>query len=367
MHKQEPEKISAVTPAEPVGPVEVLKTPVKAASFFTICDVSDSDNDDLRNETILKHVDSDDIWDNSKYAVATVLTPEHLSAATSTATPAIAELRTRSSLPTPSTNVRLLSRRSSTPRMETPTAEELDESTMPHDQQHHVANNLITKYIQLIADYSPSPLCEILLNSEPIITYFVVIFEIFFMLLWMFLQFLFGILKRVYVALEPFKIHYLLPSLVGLVMCFFGAHFMTLIATIEAYRSIRYESTLESINALITDFNLVWEANKQDDAIVTISTPVEESEDSAAVGEGHAHTQHHHHHPVPRSARKKLSRTPSKFHMERKSVGAAAPVPDVLQITSRELVARKTMLFLRTVEPHRFLDAVIGKLSDLYA
>jgi hypothetical protein len=91
-------------------------------------------------------------------------------------------------------------------------------------------------------------------------------------------------------------------------LCFFGGEFVLLIAAVEAYRSTGWESTLKCITDLYTDFNAVAEASKKDDK-------VDADKDGVA---------------------------------------------DVNQITSKELIHRKTILFIETVEPKRFTDALAG-------
>lgn len=63
--------------------------------------------------------------------------------------------------------------------------------------------------------------------------------------------------------LEPYRPELLIPSFIGLVMCFFGGNFLTLIAAIEAYKMCGYETTLNCINNLIDDFKKVADANKK--------------------------------------------------------------------------------------------------------
>jgi hypothetical protein len=61
----------------------------------------------------------------------------------------------------------------------------------------------------------------------------------------------------------PYRPELLIPSFIGLVMCFFGGNFLTLIAAIEAYKMCGYETTLNCINNLIADFKKVADVNKK--------------------------------------------------------------------------------------------------------
>ncbi len=108
--------------------------------------------------------------------------------------------------------------------------------------------------------------------------------------------------------LKPYRPELLLPSILGLVMCFFGGSFLAIIAAVEAYRMCGYETTVVCVKSLIEDFHKIVEVNKKDDA-------VDADKDGVA---------------------------------------------DVNQITTKELVHRKGMLFLKTVDPKKFQDAFSG-------
>jgi hypothetical protein len=64
-----------------------------------------------------------------------------------------------------------------------------------------------------------------------------------------------------YAKAEPYRPDLLLPSIVGLVMCFFGGSYMTLIAAVEAYRMCGWESSAECISMLYRDFQAIKAAN----------------------------------------------------------------------------------------------------------
>jgi hypothetical protein len=111
-----------------------------------------------------------------------------------------------------------------------------------------------------------------------------------------------------YATLKPYHPELLAPSLMGLVMCFFGGSFMTLIAAFEAYRQSGWDATKKCIDDLLEDFEKVAKANAKDDE-------VDHDNDGIA---------------------------------------------DVLQISPTELATRKSLLFLRTVDPVRFSGALTG-------
>ena len=63
--------------------------------------------------------------------------------------------------------------------------------------------------------------------------------------------------------LEPFHVDLLLPSFFGLIMCFFGGSYMTLIAAVEAYRMVGWESSYKCLCSLYEDFNALKDANEK--------------------------------------------------------------------------------------------------------
>jgi hypothetical protein len=114
---------------------------------------------------------------------------------------------------------------------------------------------------------------------------------------------------------EPYHLDLLLPGFVGLVMCFFGGSYMTLIAAVEAYRMVGYQSQLKFVQNLKDDFTKFLAANKEDDK-------VDADHDGVA---------------------------------------------DVLQISGQQLATRKTLLFLKTVDPNKIGEAFSGLQSGLLA
>jgi len=111
-----------------------------------------------------------------------------------------------------------------------------------------------------------------------------------------------------YASLAPYHPELLAPAVMGLVMCFFGGSYMTLIAAFEAYRQSGWDATKKCIDDLMSDFQKVAEANAKDDI-------VDDDNDGVA---------------------------------------------DVKQISPTELATRKSLLFFRTVDPVRFSGALHG-------
>lgn len=106
--------------------------------------------------------------------------------------------------------------------------------------------------------------------------------------------------------LKPYKPELLLPSLIGFIMCFFGGSFLTLIAAVEAFKLCGYENTVANITIIYHDIKKVIDASLADDK-------KDDDNDGTA---------------------------------------------DVLQVSNAELVKRKVLLILRTVDPNRITLAI---------
>ena len=52
----------------------------------------------------------------------------------------------------------------------------------------------------------------------------------------------------------PYRLDLLLPALIGLILCFFGGTFVTIIAAVEAYRQLGYASTVNALNDIKNDW-----------------------------------------------------------------------------------------------------------------
>ncbi len=107
-------------------------------------------------------------------------------------------------------------------------------------------------------------------------------------------------------TLKPYKLELLLPSMIGFVMCFFGGSFLTLIAAVEAFKLCGYENALANIKIIIEDVKKVIDVSMADDK-------KDDDHDGTA---------------------------------------------DVLQVSNVELVKRKVLLILRTVDPVRITNAI---------
>jgi hypothetical protein len=121
------------------------------------------------------------------------------------------------------------------------------------------------------------------------------------------LQMIWAKLNEFWVKLQPYKPELLGPGLMGLIMCFFGGSFLTLIAAYEAFKLTSSQTIVDNCTLLWEDFQKVRDANEKDNL-------KDENNDG---------------------------------------------IPDVQQTASgKELLQRKMFLFLKTVDPHRIGIAV---------
>jgi len=114
------------------------------------------------------------------------------------------------------------------------------------------------------------------------------------------------LLLQAWAKLEPYHPEELLPVVIGLTMAFLGGEFPVLMAAGEAYRQLGWEPTWKALQQLCGDAKKVLAENQKDD-----------KKDNDGDG-----------------------------------------VPDALQITQAEYVQRKTLLVLKTIDPHAFTEAL---------
>eukprot|EP01041_Mallomonas_annulata_P013839 gene13839-29436_t len=106
--------------------------------------------------------------------------------------------------------------------------------------------------------------------------------------------------------IEPYRLDLLAPALFGIILCFFGGSYLTLIAAVEAYRISAWAPTSIAIKSLYRDFQLCQEADAKDNVV---------DEDKNGV-------------------------------------------PDVTEISSQDLLKRKLFLFAKTVDPSAVTVAI---------
>jgi len=118
----------------------------------------------------------------------------------------------------------------------------------------------------------------------------------------------YAMLLTFWVSLQPYHPNELLPALFGLFMVFFGGHYLTTFAAIEAYRLCGWTQTRDCLILLYENFLIVKEANEKDNQI-------DDNNDGIA---------------------------------------------DVKQISSKELMTRKLHLILKSMDPKVVSDALSG-------
>lgn len=167
------------------------------------------------------------------------------------------------------------------------------------------------KYMSLAVDNSPKELQPYLKKATP----FVVKLAEFIELMVPILEKLYKQAMELWVKVEPYKPQLLIPAFAGFILCFFGGSFLTLIAAVEAWNMCGYETTSQCVHVLLEDLKVVVEENKKDD---------KKDDDNDGVA-------------------------------------------DVTQISNAEMLSRKTLLFLRVVDPSRVTLALGGITSGLMA
>jgi hypothetical protein len=118
-----------------------------------------------------------------------------------------------------------------------------------------------------------------------------------------------------YQVIEPYHPVELIPIFWGFIMIFFGGFFFTLIAAIEAYRIFAWEKTKGSFGVLFTNYRKASKASMMDDKL---------DED----GDG---------------------------------------IADVKQITNKQLLTRKLLLTMRSVNPVEVTEAVSAISRGVFA
>ena len=76
------------------------------------------------------------------------------------------------------------------------------------------------------------------------------------------------LLVEIWKSLAPYKPDLLFPAVIGLIMCFFGGCFVTLIAAAEAYNMCSHETVKKCFGDLFTEFRNCHESNKKDDKVL---------------------------------------------------------------------------------------------------
>eukprot|EP01123_Difflugia_compressa_P010314 TRINITY_DN3749_c0_g1_i1.p1 TRINITY_DN3749_c0_g1~~TRINITY_DN3749_c0_g1_i1.p1 ORF type:complete len:334 (-),score=64.72 TRINITY_DN3749_c0_g1_i1:93-1094(-) len=113
---------------------------------------------------------------------------------------------------------------------------------------------------------------------------------------------------QVWEKLQPYHPEEFLPLITGLVIAFFGGHYFTLFAAIEAYRLCGWEQTKDCLMELYKNYLVVYAENEKDNQ-------VDDNNDG---------------------------------------------IPDVQQIGQQELMTRKISLILKSLDPPKVTSALSG-------
>lgn len=125
----------------------------------------------------------------------------------------------------------------------------------------------IIRYLRLLVLFSPEPLSSFFARLEPTVHKWASALHFISLTLYILMEIILELVIEIWVILKPYKPELLLPSFAGLIMCFFGGSFVTLIAAAEAYRMVGYDSTKECLYSLIEDFQNVLQVAEQDAAV----------------------------------------------------------------------------------------------------
>lgn len=121
------------------------------------------------------------------------------------------------------------------------------------------------------------------------------------------------LLLSYYDKIAPYNPELLFPSVCGLILCFFGGCFASLIATVEAVHNFGYTGIKNSVLAIAKDIRTAWDAHKKDN----------EKDDN---NDG---------------------------------------IPDVEQINNIQLLNRKIVLMLKVIDPSRLFET-FGYLNTAF-
>lgn len=80
-----------------------------------------------------------------------------------------------------------------------------------------------------------------------------------------------SMLVKLWAALKPYKPELLYPAFFGIVLCFFGGSFVTLIAAAEAYNMCSHETIMKCIHDLSAEFDAFLIHNEKDDKVSPLS------------------------------------------------------------------------------------------------
>ena len=207
------------------------------------------------------------------------------------------------------------------------------ESTSSGGEKRRSRRDIVSSAVKLSSEYFPAATQPYVLSAEPYLAEGAEILELAISWLMLVLELTYALCMFIWTLLEPVhsEIFVLLPSFFGLVICFFGGSFMTTISAVEAYRLCGYEATLRGLSQIYTDLRKVYQTYNEQKAALPPTSPVDRAIDGPA------------------------EKSPEKFHM-----------PDRAKSTHEQNVD-VAVIFLRTVDPNTFIEAVVGVNMGLAA
>lgn len=167
------------------------------------------------------------------------------------------------------------------------------------------------KYVAAFAEVVPKFMKEPLLTGAPFIGQGVEALE----KLTPYVQKAIKEFHKLVVILKPYRLELLTPALFGIIMCFFGGSFFLLIAAFEAYRISGWTKSYEACQSLYNNFITCMEVEEKDN---------KKDDDNNGV-------------------------------------------LDVIEISPQDLFQRKTLLFLKTVDPEVVASALTAINTGLMA
>ena len=254
---------------------------------------------------------------------------------------------------------------------------------------------IVSTAVKLSAEYLPPVTKPYVLGVEPYLAEGAATLEIIISVVMIFLELSYELCMFLWDLMRPLhsELVVLLPSFTGLIVCFFGGSFMTIISAVEAYRLCGYETTLRGLSQIYEDLQRVYKSYNEQKAELEKARRQEESDiqkqsvnrelkvdsvdqldgkaaafnassfsfsgssdapisdriepvalcepdlDGAAAVDSSSSSS---------SSSTALCKSPERFHMADPSK------------TSHEQHVDMAVIFLRTVDPNKFVDALVG-------
>ena len=142
------------------------------------------------------------------------------------------------------------------------------DSMRPNPKRSTSRREIVSTAVKLSTEYLPPVTKPYVLGAEPYLAQGAEILEIIVSILMIFLELTYELCMFVWALIQPFHsdLVVLLPSFMGLIVCFFGGSFMTIISAVEAYRLCGYETTLHGLSQIYEDLQRVYKSYNEQKA-----------------------------------------------------------------------------------------------------